>query len=389
MDILCLLLAAPLLVATGIFVTEVWLGAKPRRRDRQPADGASGEVVVLVPAHDEALGIGGAIAAMRAGMPPGMRLLVIADNCTDDTATIARTAGAIVVERFDADRRGKGFALDRGRQELAASPPVCVIVVDADTVPQPGALTRLADRAIASGRPVQSSYTIAVGNADGSVARFSAAAFYIKNAVRQLGAARLGAPAILTGSGMAFPWAIFADLPLATGHVAEDLMLGVESALAGRAPIFDPLAIVLGTASSDKGTAVQRRRWESGFLQVASDHAGTLLARAITRGQLRLGWLGLHLLTPPLIPLIALDIVAIVLLGSLWLLTGVGAVALVALASLTVAAMTGVVVALAAHQRLGLLGGWRDVPRYMLWKLGLSLAAVLRRERTWIRTDRD
>ncbi len=389
-DILCLLVAAPLLLVTTVFAVEIWGGALPRA-DRgvspPPFDPAS--VVILVPAHDEARGISAALAAMRAGMPAGMRLMVIADNCTDDTAAIARSAGAEVVERFDALLRGKGFALDRGRLEMASAPPACVVVVDADTAPRGEALARLAARAIACNRPVQSAYTIAVDVTDGSVARFSAAAFYIKNAVRQLGAARIGAPAILTGSGMAFPWSIFAGLPLATGHVAEDLMLGVESSLAGLAPLFDPHAIVLGTASSDKGTAVQRRRWESGFIQVASDHAATLLSKGVLRGRFGLCWLGLHLLTPPLIPLIALDGLVAILLSALWLFTGFGGPAVVSLAVATSLAIIGVGVALTAHRQLSLLGGWRDVPRYMLWKLGLSLAAMLRRERSWIRTDRD
>ncbi|MBJ6120503.1 glycosyltransferase family 2 protein [Sphingomonas mollis] len=389
-DLLCLLVVAPLILATGVFLVEAWGGAIPRRDARgtlPPFDAAS--TVILVPAHDEELGIGKVLAAMRAGIPADMRILVVADNCSDQTAAVARAAGADVVERHDVDRRGKGFALDRGRQELAGDPPACVIVVDADTVPAAGALVRLAGAAIASGRPVQSAYTIAVTDADGSVARFSAAAFYIKNAVRQLGAARIGAPALLTGSGMAFPWAIFADLPLATGHVAEDLMLGVQSSLAGRPPSFDPLAIVLGSASSDRGTAVQRRRWESGFFQVAGDSAGALFRRAVTTRRPGLAWLGLHLLTPPLVPLLTLDIAATLLLVLAFVIAGVGGAAMGILMVMTVMAVTAVVVALMAHGQTALLRGWRDVPRYVVWKLGLSLAALVRRERTWIRTDRD
>lgn len=389
-DLICLLVVAPLIVATTIFVVEAAGGASPRR-DRAPDltafDPAS--TVVLVPAHDEERGIGAVLAAIRSGMPPTMRVLVVADNCTDGTAAAARKAGAETVERHDPDRRGKGFALDFGRHQLVDSPPACVIVVDADTVPAPGALVRLAVMAIREGKPVQSAYTIAVTDADGSVARFSAAAFYIKNAVRQLGAARIGAPALLTGSGMAFPWNIFEKLPLATGHVAEDLMLGVQSSLDGRPPLFDPGAVVLGSASSDKGTAVQRRRWESGFLQVASDNAGALFRRAFTARRPGLAWLGLHLLTPPLVPLLTLDIAASLLLALLAAITGKGVVALSLLVILTIAAVALVVIALIAHHQAALLRGWRDVPKYVLWKLGLSIAALVRRERNWIRTDRD
>lgn len=388
-DLVCLLLVAPLLIATTVFVVEAGLGAVPRRGSPAPPPGFDPRsAVVLVPAHDEALGIAAVLHAMRAGMPAGMDILVVADNCSDDTAAVARAAGARVIERHDLVNRGKGFALDHGRAALAADPPACVIVVDADTVPAPGALASLAARSIASGRPVQSAYTIALIEADASTARFSAAAFYVKNAVRQLGTARLGAPALLTGSGMAFPWDLFVDLPLATGHVAEDLMLGVRAALDDRAPLFDPGAVVLGSASNDRGTAVQRRRWESGFLQVAGDHAGALIGRGL-RGRPPMIWLGLHLLTPPLVPLLALDIVALLVLAGVVLVTGAGAVALALLGTLTALAMLLVVVALLAHGQGAMLQGWRDVPRYIVWKLGLSLAALVRRERQWIRTDRE
>ena len=389
-DLVCLLLVAPLLIATTVFVVEAGLGAKPRRNPpRVDAGFDPRSAVVLVPAHDEERGIAAVLDAMRAGAPAGMDILVVADNCTDDTAAVARATGVRVIERHDPVNRGKGFALDHGRAALAADPPACVIVVDADTVPAPGALASVAARAIASGRPVQGAYTIALAETDASTARFSAAAFYVKNAVRQLGAARLGAPALLTGSGMAFPWDIFAGLPLATGHVAEDLMLGVRAALDDRAPLFDPGAVVLGSASNDRGTAVQRRRWESGFFQVAGDHAGTLIGRGMLRGRPAMVWLGLHLLTPPLVPLLALDVFAILALAGVALVAGSGLVALGLLVALTALAMLLVVVSLLAHGQGAMLQGWRDVPRYVLWKLGLSVAAMVRRERRWIRTDRE
>ncbi len=389
-DLVCLLLVVPLLIATTVFVVEAGLGAKPQATRPSPDTGFDPRsAVVLVPAHDEERGIAAVLRAMQAGVPAGMEILVVADNCTDDTAVVARSTGVRVIERHDPVNRGKGFALDHGRAALAADPPACVIVVDADTVPAPGALASVATRAIAAGRPVQAAYTIALDAADASTARFSAAAFYVKNAVRQLGAARLGAPALLTGSGMAFPWDIFSTLPLATGHVAEDLMLGVRAALHGRSPLFDPGAVVLGSASNDRGTAVQRRRWESGFFQVAGDHAGTLIGRGIMRGRPAMIWLGLHLLTPPLVPLLALDGLAVLVLAGVALVTGSGIVALGLLGTLTVVAMVLVIVALLAHGQGGMLQGWRDVPRYVLWKLGLSLAAMVRRERRWIRTDRE
>lgn len=387
-DLLCLILVLPLAIVTCVFVVEAGLGMVPAR----PSDGAAldalAEGVVLIPAHDEARGIGAMLAGLFAGLPPAMWVLVVADNCTDATAAVARAAGAEVVERHDTSRRGKGFALDFGRAHLAGDPPPCVIVVDADTVPAPGALARLTTRAIASGRPVQAAYTMTVDDSVSSTARFSAAAFYVKNAVRQLGGARIGAPALLTGSGMAFPWRVFARLPLDTGHVAEDLMLGVSASLDGTPPLFDPQAVVTSATSSDRGTEVQRRRWESGFFQVAGDHAGAVIGQGLRRGRPALAWLGLHLLTPPFLPLLALDILAILLL-SLLALFGIGRGALATIAIPTGLALVATLGSLLLHGRDDLLKGWQTIPRYIIWKLGVTAAALFRRERSWIRTDRD
>lgn len=387
-DLLCLILVLPLAIMTLVFVVEAGLGMVPARTADGAALDALAEGVVLIPAHDEARGIGAMLAGLFATLPPAMRVLVVADNCTDATAAVARAAGAEVVERHDTSRRGKGFALDFGRAHLAADAPPCVIVVDADTVPAPGALARLATRAIASGRPVQAAYTMTVDDGVSSTARFSAAAFYVKNAVRQLGASRIGAPALLTGSGMAFPWAVFVRLPLDTGHVAEDLMLGVSASLDGTPPLFDPQAVVTSATSSDRGTEVQRRRWESGFFQVAGDHAGAVIGQGLRRGRPALAWLGLHLLTPPFLPLLALDILAILLLSGLALF-GIGQGALATIAIPTALALVATLGSLLLHGRGDLLKGWQTIPRYILWKLGVTAAALFRRERSWIRTDRD
>jgi cellulose synthase/poly-beta-1,6-N-acetylglucosamine synthase-like glycosyltransferase len=89
--------------------------------------------VVLVPAHNEALGIRETIKSISRELAPGDRVLVVADNCTDPTALIARESGAEVAERSDPMRQGKGYALQAGLVQLAAGqPPEIVVVVDAD-----------------------------------------------------------------------------------------------------------------------------------------------------------------------------------------------------------------------------------------------------------------
>ncbi|GEA85122.1 MULTISPECIES: glycosyltransferase family 2 protein [Cellulomonas] len=99
-----------------------------RTRTSVPPD----RLVVLVPAHDEADAIGGTLAALAEQTGAPQRVVVIADNCTDDTADVARRHGAEVVETV-ANTARKAGALDQALVRLRTSPAQYVLVVDADT----------------------------------------------------------------------------------------------------------------------------------------------------------------------------------------------------------------------------------------------------------------
>lgn len=89
-------------------------------------------VTVIVPAHNESTGIVPTIEDIKRQLSEDDHLLVVADNCTDDTATVAAAAGAEVVARNDPEKIGKGYALDWGVRHLSTNPPDFVIFIDAD-----------------------------------------------------------------------------------------------------------------------------------------------------------------------------------------------------------------------------------------------------------------
>jgi cellulose synthase/poly-beta-1,6-N-acetylglucosamine synthase-like glycosyltransferase len=76
----------------------------------QPGGDPHPRVAVLVPAHNEDAGLLPTLADIKAQMHVSDRLLVVADNCTDDTTAVAAAMGANVIERNDPDRKGKGYA---------------------------------------------------------------------------------------------------------------------------------------------------------------------------------------------------------------------------------------------------------------------------------------
>ena len=107
-----------------IFFLEVVAALSHRDRPVQPVDrGAPRRLAVIIPAHNESTGILPTISDIKPQLKDGDRLLVIADNCSDDTAAVAATAGAEVVTRADMTRIGKGYALSWAIDHLSAAPP--------------------------------------------------------------------------------------------------------------------------------------------------------------------------------------------------------------------------------------------------------------------------
>src|SRR5262249_21191350 len=169
------LLVAVLLVPLVVLLVECLAALLPRRRGAADPTAPRPRWAVLVPAHDEETGIGRTLADLVPQAGPGDRVLVVADNCSDRTAEVARAAGATVTERTSGpDKRGKGFALDHGVRQLEADPPDAVVIVDADCQVPAGGIERLAREAVATGRPVQAVYLMDVPPAGGPTKQLSA-----------------------------------------------------------------------------------------------------------------------------------------------------------------------------------------------------------------------
>ena len=88
--------------------------ANPATRAVTAHDKHTQRLAVIVPAHNESAGIVPTLEDIKPQLKPGDRLIVVADNCTDDTAAVAASAGAEVIPRNDLTQIGKGYALGVG-----------------------------------------------------------------------------------------------------------------------------------------------------------------------------------------------------------------------------------------------------------------------------------
>jgi cellulose synthase/poly-beta-1,6-N-acetylglucosamine synthase-like glycosyltransferase len=389
LQILLLLLCLTLLLPVAVFSLQVLL-AWPKSRQSRAASGVRPTVAVLVPAHNESVGIAVTLNAISAQLQDGDRLLVVADNCDDDTAEQARACGAEVISRHDAQRRGKGYALDFGIRHLAAAPPDIVIVVDADCLLHGDALDRLARHSAAADRPVQALYLMHAPVDAGLKSRVAEFAWAVKNHARPLGYQRLGLPCQLMGTGMAFPWHVIRAADLASGHIVEDLKLGLDLAEKGYAPQFCPEARVTSVFPSHReGVQSQRTRWEHGHLGMLLQQGPSGLLKSLTTMNAGLLALVLDLCVPPL-ALLTLAVLATCGLGlALWQMSGT--VLPVALALFNLAMLTAAV--LIAWLRFGRnilsLGSLAYAPLYALTKIPLYCRFLFRRQADWVRSRRD
>jgi cellulose synthase/poly-beta-1,6-N-acetylglucosamine synthase-like glycosyltransferase len=387
-----LLMIAALLLAlpSAVLLTQVVMASRAGSQRGELLDGARPSVAVLVPAHDEAGGIVATLVSIRRQLRPSDRLLVVADNCSDETAALARAAGAVVTERNDPGRRGKGYALDHGLRELAARPPVVVVVVDADCDVGEGCIDQLARRCAATRRPVQAMDLMLAPPGAGAKLRYAEFAWRVKNLVRPLGSARLGWPCQLMGTGMALRWPDAQRLGLAHAGLAEDMQMGIELALGGRPPLFEPAVRVTSRfPSSDTAAQGQRLRWEQGHLASLLHGVPPLVAGAWRQRDPRLLGMALDLGVPPLALLLLLS-AALAAVCIAWSLAGGG----VAAAAVAVAALLLQAAAIStAWWNFGrpLLGAGEiaGAPWYALRKLPLYFRMLVHRQRGWVRTERD
>ena len=350
----------------------------------------------IVPAHDEELTIEKTLRSLLGVDYPRdyFDVIVIADNCTDRTAEIARTAGAIVYERRDASLRGKGYALRWCFDRLLSGRPMyeAMVVVDADSVVSSNFLGVMNFYLDGGAKAIQCSDMVEPhpGAWSAEVTRVS---FTLYNYVRPLGRQVIGCSAGLRGNGMCITVDTLRQVPWQAYSLNEDLEYGLILLLHGISVLFAPEATVHATMPRNADNAeTQRARWEAGRFPLIRNYAGPLIKAAFKQSSFRAFDAFVDLVTPPLINLVAF--VTMLLFASLLLQwVGIGETARFAWLWLILLGVGGV------HVLVGLYAASADrlmykallfLPRYGLWKLIVYLK-VLQGERTdkWIRTPRE
>ena len=383
--------ACLLAIPVFVFILEIVAALiLPTREPALPSDIRRQRVGILVPAHNESAGLGSTLENIKAQLVVGDRLLVVADNCVDDTAAVAAAAGAEVIIRNDPARAGKGYALDFGIKHLRLDPPTTIIIIDADCNIAEGTIDRLAATCEMTHRPVQALDLMTAPDESPIKYHVAEFAWRVKNWVRPSGLSALNLPCQLMGTGMAFPWELIRSLNLADGSIVEDIKLGLDLAKAGRPALFCPSAKVTSQFPwSIEGAKSQRQRWEEGHVRMILAAVPRLLCSAIMRRNLGLFALTLDLLVPPL-SLLVMMVTGMFFVAALAVIFGCSPTALFISAACVVALAVAVFLAWAKSGRDVLPPrSLFSIAAYVFAKLPLYGRLLSRRSAPqWIRTDR-
>ncbi len=318
------LIALPILYLCILSISAILTAKKRKNQNAATSSISYTDFAILVPAHNEEGILHNLLKSLSTLEYPRDRysVYVVADNCTDHTAEIARATGwAHVYERFDEAKRGKGYALSWLLQRLEEDKSIhdAYVVLDADSIVVPTFLQSMNEELARGAQALQASNTVLnISDSPGTALRLIA--LTLMNHVRPLGRNGLGASSTLTGNGMCLSRSLLMRYPWQAFAIAEDYQYYLTIVQQGERVHYVPEAVA---RSQMPTTFAQMRtqdvRWES-----AAPHQSTWrIALKMLRDGLRLrNFVRLEaaaeLLVPPLSLLVSWCLLTLILSFLLW-----------------------------------------------------------------------
>ncbi len=353
---------------------------------------SANRIAIIVPAHDEAEVIQCTLDSMRCLDYPQelFDVVVIADNCSDSTASIVKSNGFQCLERFDNNNRGKGYALEYAFNQLLSRNYDAFVIVDADSIVSSQFLTAM-DRRLQQGQAVIQAFD-GLSNPNSSALTYL---FYVGNLIENYlfyaAKERLGLPVMLRGNGMCFSRSIMEQYPWSAFSIVEDTEYGLDLIKAGIKIHFATEAQVLARQPETLRQAyIQRLRWASGNASLSKGYAIKLMWEGIRNRRFALLDAGFtfFVLSRPLLLLssfLALGIGAALnfsgLTGSVWFLW-----ALTIFTAQLFYMIAGIIMGGISVRNLQLL---LQAPFLLIWFVYVTLLGLAGvKKHQWLRTER-
>lgn len=267
-----------------VYIPIPWL-----RKKSAPPPAPLRHYAVLICARNEQTVIGDLIQDLKAQTytQTHLHIFVMADNCTDDTAAIAKAAGAVVYTRFNKVNIGKGYALQALLQQLKTDYPDGFdgyFVFDADNLLAPDYVEQM-HRTFSEGHDIITSYRNSKNYGDNWIS--AGYALWFLRESRYLNHARylLGTSCAVSGTGFMFSRKVAEEIGDWPFHMlTEDIEFSVDQIVKGRKIAFCPDAELYDEQPTRFSQSWrQRMRWSRGYLQVFCGYGKRLIA-GIFRG---------------------------------------------------------------------------------------------------------
>ena len=252
-----------------------------RKKSRERKAAVEHSYAVLICARNEERVIGDLLDSIAAQTYDGVKVFVLADNCTDSTANIASGKGAVVYERHDLTRVGKGFALEELRRRINGDYPEGFdgyFVFDADNILAPDYIERM-NETFSEGADIVTSYRNSKNYGDNWIS--AGYALWFLRESRYLNHARqlLGTSCAVSGTGFLFSRKVADEIGEWPYHLlTEDIEFSIDQITKGRKIAFCEDAELYDEQPTKFSQSWrQRLRWSKGYLQVFGKYGGKLI----------------------------------------------------------------------------------------------------------------
>ena len=240
--------------------------------------------MAIVPAHNEEAVVGNLIESLKNQNynKELYDIYVIADNCTDRTAQVARDAGAIVYERFDPEKKTKGFALDwfikQKIEENADYDALCVF--DADNIVDKNFIKNM-NKKLCQGEDVVQGYRDIKNPTDSWITSGYALFYWTMHRFYHLARYNVGLSPLLNGTGFMVKFDVLKPDGWQTKTLTEDIEFSLQRIIKGKKLGWATDAIVYDEQPVGfKQSWSQRSRWTVGHMQCIKEYTKSL-AKAI------------------------------------------------------------------------------------------------------------
>ncbi|WP_153726668.1 glycosyltransferase family 2 protein [Heliorestis convoluta] len=278
-----------------------------RKKEGPPAS-PSKSFALVVAAHNEEAVIGPLVENLKELEYPRelYEIFIVADNCSDRTAAIAREAGAQVHERFNEEQRGKGYALEwmfekifRMERQFDA-----VVIFDADNLVKPNFLLEMNTK-LEQGHQIVQCYLDSKNPFDTWVTATFSIAFWHINRLIQLARYNLGLSNILGGTGMCISTETLRQYGWGATSLTEDLEFSMKALLNGVKTTWAHEAIIYDEKPLKfKQSWNQRKRWAQGHVDCFFRYFPQLLWKGLRTGNFSMLDGAIHLFQPALVMIV-------------------------------------------------------------------------------------